>query len=154
MPAEDRAENEDVTVWLVASKEKGGILLRGRAKGYLKRSCDRCGCAYDDLSDGNFDVLLKAELGDVDESLYDDVQNVDSDEIEVSGHVRDALYLGMETRALCKKDCAGINFNQRNGEDPGNEDMDTEIDGRGTIAHRAAGNVLLQMKERLQQEGL
>ncbi|CAN8075219.1 unnamed protein product [Agarophyton chilense] len=154
MPFEDRAGDEDVTVWLVASKEKGGILLRGRAKGCLKRFCDRCGSSFDEVSDGIFDVLLKADLEEVDESLYDCVQDVVSDEVEVSGHVRDALYLGMQTRALCTEDCVGSS--KRSVGDTVDDSLNGNVGKgkEGTIAERAAGSVLLEMKKRLEQRGL
>lgn len=153
MPEEDRADEEQVGVWLVATRAKAGLLLRGRAKGWLKRTCDRCGNGFEELADGTFNVLLNEGEEDVDESLFEDVQTVDSDEVEVSRHVRDALYLGVKSRAICGEQCSGVSV--RSGEQWNVfTSGDERIGAEDTIGDRVAGSRLLEMKKKLEERGL
>lgn len=153
MPKEDRADDEQVGVWLVATRAKGGLLLRGRAKGWLKRMCDRCGNSFEELADGTFDVLLNEGEEEVDESLFEDVQTVESDEIEMSRHVRDALYLGLKSRAICNEQCGGVSV--QNGEQWSVfKSGDQRIDAEETIGDRSAGDRLMEMKRKLEERGL
>ena len=128
--------NEDdrkVDVWLVLNQIQGGIRVRGRAVSELIRSCDRCMAEFSEQSDGRFEILLRDdELDDVhnpekrlrkDMDKLEEIQSeiemqvedvVDfrktSPTVSLDEHVRDAVHLGLPTKALCKQDCGGISM--------------------------------------------
>lgn len=103
-----------VDVWLVVQRVQKNYRLLGRARTVLPRACDRCTALFEEECDGRFELFLiednsAAEVSDV----IDKAEAVESfgkgvDGADLTDHVRDAVLLGLPSRALCKQDCAGI----------------------------------------------
>lgn len=105
--------SQPVHVWLVLTPlSRGAVRVRGRAKSVLNRVCDRCADEFAAVTDGVFEVIVLPE-GDVQGGRVEeeDAEAVDwfhGGLVDLRLHVRDAVYLGLPTRALCCADCPGL----------------------------------------------
>lgn len=147
-------DEQDADIWLVIKRLRSDYWLRGRVVARVKRTCDRCTKEYVDVSDGRFEVLLR---GDVEE---DNDESADAEggfeaveqfgrgvvEVDLKGHVRDGVYLGMETRALCEEGCVGV----------GQGKIQEEGKGWGRVMgeQEDVAEALMEMKRRLERQGL
>ncbi len=100
---------------LDASPEQGGIRLRGSLRGNLTLICDRCLGPLELAVDGAVNVLLLPE-GAVDEAGPETGPR-ETGLIELPPHggsidlmapLREALYLELPQRLLCRRDCKGL----------------------------------------------
>lgn len=90
----------------------------GKVRAPLYRRCDRCAREYVARSRGTFEVWLATDesglLGDLDGVVEEeDVEAVEPFgksvlELDLATHVRDAVYLGLPSKGLCRKDCRGV----------------------------------------------
>lgn len=105
--------------------------VMGKISAQIQRTCDRCMRVFEEQSDGKFEVVLDVSgISDfLDSSTSDDfgkkgravnflLQEAEAiepfplsiDEIDLSPHARDAILLGVPTRAICGRDCVGISI--------------------------------------------
>lgn len=105
--------------------------VMGKLSTQLQRTCDRCTRVFEEEVDGKFEVVLDVSgIGDfLDSSTSDDFGKkgravnfllheaeaiepfpLSVDEIDLSPHARDAVLLGVPTRAICDRDCVGISI--------------------------------------------
>ena len=110
-----------LSVELGASHEQGGIRLRGSLRGNLALICDRCLGPLNLAVDGAVDVLVlpegaadkaKSETGLIELLPHEGT-------IDLVAPLREALYLELPQRLLCRTDCPGLcpacgqNWNER-----------------------------------------
>ena len=104
-----------LTAELGASPELGGIRLRGSVRGTLGLTCDRCLGPLELAIDGTVNVLVIPDGALVKAKL--DTARPDVGLIELPPHVgsvdlvaplREALYLELPQKQLCRSDCKGL----------------------------------------------
>lgn len=147
----------------------------GKVRAPLYRRCDRCAREFKADSRGSFEVWLATDesgmLGDLDGiTEEEDIEAVEAFgktvlELDLSSHVRDAVYLGLPTKSLCSEDCAGVQgwdesagsvtysggaaWRESQGKDGG-----VDVQQR-TWAHEAGSHdKLMDLKRRLETQGL
>lgn len=130
--AEDAANWEGgsgVYVQLAVQPVGKDFRVLGKMSADIRRTCDRCMRLFTERSEGRFEVVLDVSgcSSVMDNAAYEEAtkraQSVNSvlqdaeavesfpasvDEVDLSCHARDAILLGVPTRALCSRDCAGI----------------------------------------------
>lgn len=103
----------------------------GKVTAQIRRTCDRCTRVFEEQSDGKFEVVLDVSgitefldsavsddsrrKGQTVNSLLQDAEAIEPfpasiDEIDLSPHARDAILLGVPTRAICDRNCTGISI--------------------------------------------
>lgn len=112
------ASNENDTiarVWLVIQSIRKHWRVIGRVRTEVHRTCDRCAQQFCTESDGRFEVVL---IGDAEDTNGNKALEEEAEAFELFGkgvecidltqHVRDAVLLGVPTRALCDDGCVGV----------------------------------------------
>lgn len=102
----------------VVQRVRQDFRVTGKVRAPLYRRCDRCAREFKADSRGLFEVWLATDdngiLGDLDGIMEEeDIEAVEAFgktvlELDLSSHVRDAVYLGLPTKSLCSEDCAGV----------------------------------------------
>lgn len=87
-------------------------------------------------------------------------------EVDLTEHVRDAVYLGMPTKSLCRVDCEGVDVRRENAgsvtyavkskaqREEVRDSERLEEGGRTMADVVGVGDQLRQLKERLERDGL
>ena len=119
--------------------------LRARVWGEFNFVCDRCRSEYEDEIEGEFTliVLSKAVRG-LEEDEHEEVVLLpnDSNELDLSEKVREAMMLALPIQFLCGEECAGL--------DPGTGDRLKNEDSAGEVDPRWAA--LLDLKDKLEKQ--
>lgn len=135
-----------VRVSLVAVEENEALRLTGHLDTSLSLICDRCLGDMTLAIDGNLDMMWVGEPsadGQEGDGLPVAIQ-ADSGAMDLSGRLRESIYLEIPVKLLCQKDCKGLcptcgaNFN--------NESCNC---GQAQIDSRWAP--LLEVKEKLEK---
>lgn len=122
--------DQRIDVWVVVQRSGDDYRVLGRASTCVSRVCDRCTRDFSAVADGRFEVLLVTGRG-VDKGQSDDDDNDSGggddlveavedfkngvEEIDLAPHVRDAVVLGLPTRALCSDGCVGVEMGSISG---------------------------------------
>jgi uncharacterized protein len=83
----------------------GALLLTGEIRAEMVCICDRCGAEFDCSKKVSLNVPLAKELQDEDNP---DVFLLEGDWLELSDILETCFILDMETKCLCREDCAGL----------------------------------------------
>lgn len=83
----------------------GALTLRGELAAEMVCVCDRCTNEFESTKTIELDVQLATELVDEDNA---DIFLLDGDLLNLSEVLETVLILDMETRFLCRPDCAGL----------------------------------------------
>jgi uncharacterized metal-binding protein YceD (DUF177 family) len=105
--------NTPVAVRLAVQPIRGDYRIIGRVATRVTRSCDRCLEQFEAESTGRFEVWLSTVAGGLSEEEELELEAVEEfygplAMVDLAPHVRDAIYLSMSTKALCKADCEGV----------------------------------------------
>lgn len=149
-----------VEVAVAVQRVRGDYRVVGGTRSGIERRCDRCDEMFEEVSKGKFEVWLgggeDGEVGDlgdlVGEGGAEAVEGFGMGvvEVDLGAHVRDAVWLGMPTRAICGEDCKGV-WDAAETE----EEEEEEWGGEGKrIGDREVGEKLRELKRRLELQGL
>jgi len=99
----------DISIDMQVNKGSREIQIKGQAHAGLRYPCDRCAEEFTMHLDSDFEILLShvesdsAPLGDGVIPITDTTTEVD-----ISAQIRDALYLSIPMKKICKPDCKGL----------------------------------------------
>lgn len=168
----DEAE-ERVEVSFVVQRIRPDFRVIGRVQTAIRLECDRCTCLYTSAADGRFEVWLATAPGGeplgVSEDEAQDLEAVEKfgsavTKVDLGPHVRDAVYLSLPTKSLCRDDCGGVEIAVGNAANvsvtygarsevesatgtEGGADANFEVGD----AERVSNNQLLELKRRLER---
>lgn len=83
----------------------GALSLVGTLKASMLCLCDRCATEYQCDKEFPLDIKLAADLTDDDNP---DIFPLDGDELDLSDVLENSFIFQMDTKFLCKEDCAGL----------------------------------------------
>ncbi len=95
---------------LGSSPVASGFRLQGAVRGSLELTCDRCLDALALSVSGTVDFLIASEAGtaEIAASGPTIVLAPSADSLDLVEQLRDALYLELPQKALCREDCKGL----------------------------------------------
>ena len=87
----------------------GVLVMQGNITTCIHGVCDRCASDYDQNVEFPIDVVLVRELAN-EENEDEGVFPLEGDEADLEEIVRTVFVLNMDSKLLCKPDCAGLCF--------------------------------------------
>ena len=98
-----------ISIDMQVNKGSREIQIKGQAHAALRYPCDRCAKQYTMQLDPHFEILLSHVESDS-IALQDGVIPVTDTtmEVDISDQIRDALYLNIPMKKICKPDCKGL----------------------------------------------
>ena len=84
----------------------GALTVEALLSGQLEWVCDRCGKPFAETLSLPVNTLLAEELAD--EENEGEIVLIDDGRLDVEELARTAFILGMDTKHLCREDCAGL----------------------------------------------
>ena len=85
----------------------GVLMMTGSIKTVIHGICDRCAAAFDRDIDFPIDVVLVEELSN-EENEDEWVFPLEGDSADLDDIVRTVFVLNLDSKLLCKEDCAGL----------------------------------------------
>lgn len=166
--------DSQVQVAAVVQRVRRDYRIRGKTRASLPRKCDRCAKEYVAESRGDFELWLATDESgelEMDEEERAQVEAIEMfpkgvAEVDLTEHVRDAVYLGMPTKSLCRVDCEGVDVRRENAgsvtyavkskaqREEVRDSERLEEGGRTMADVVGVGDQLRQLKERLERDGL
>ena len=146
-------DDSRIDMWFVIQRDGNDYRVRAKTVTKMMRTCDRCACEYEAESDGRFDLVLQTEDGgtaEVLEAEEDFGRNVTS--VDLSDHIRDAVYLGVPMKSLCAKNCPGVDVEIAKEVGSvkysfdGAEKKDEQEEEGENMTHKVAREVLRELK--------
>ena len=98
---------EPVQATGIVRNTAGVLVMTGKITGRLNGICDRCATAYTSDVEFPIDVVLVTELSNED-SEDEWVFPLEADAADLDDIVRTVFVLNMDSKLLCKDDCAGL----------------------------------------------
>lgn len=165
-----------VEVAVAVQRVRRDYRVVGAVRAPVMRRCDRCAEMFAAQSRGKFEVWLATsetgELGDVTDVVGEDaVEAVEAfavgvNEVDLTEHVRDAVWLGLPSKSLCTEDCQGVQVSngslgtvsyakvsgverREQEEDEEEEEEEKPIGDRKQVADK-----LMELKKKLERQGL
>lgn len=105
----DASAAEPLAVDVVVRPVGDGLLVLGRVCGRVRRACDRC-CAgfWEGVDRAAFELWLDCGAGGGEDAEAVEEFVGARARVDLAGHVRDAVLLGLATRAVCGERCVGV----------------------------------------------
>ena len=85
----------------------GVLVMTGRITTCIHGTCDRCATEFDREIDFPLDVILVSEMAN-EENEDERVFPLEGDSADLDGIVRTVFVLNLDSKLLCKEDCAGL----------------------------------------------
>ncbi len=98
---------EPVKAWGTVRNTAGVLLMKGQVSTTIHGVCDRCARDFDRAVEIPIDVVLVTELSNED-SEDEWVFPLEADSADLEEIVRTVFVLNLDSKLLCKEDCAGI----------------------------------------------
>lgn len=174
------SDDTRVEVAVAVQRVRRDYRVVGAVRVPVQRRCDRCAERFEELSRGKFEVWLATnedgKLGDMEDVVGDvgpeavEVFAAGVNGVDLTEHVKDAVWLGLPTKSLCGEDCQGVQMMD------GSSGSVTYVGGQGSVMEvreeekevrerkevvekpigerRGAGDKLLELKKKLEMQGL
>ena len=99
--------SESVEAEGIVRNTAGVLMMKGMIRTCIHGICDRCASTFDRQMEVPIDVVLVTELADED---HEDewVFPLEGDSADLEDIIRTVFVLNMDSKLLCKEDCAGL----------------------------------------------
>ena len=99
--------SEPVKAEGIVRNTAGVLVMTGRITTCIHGTCDRCATEFDREIDFPLDVILVSEMAN-EENEDERVFPLEGDSADLDDIVRTVFVLNLDSKLLCKEDCAGL----------------------------------------------